>query len=182
MQISPGVDDAPEFISVVEHLAGGIAVSQSPKNLVLIKIDNWFGSRWLGFAGKVLGAVGVWHRDSVVTVPPFVPNRVVSQRRFSAPDYHETALEDPIHRAIPSSVAVQRKLSEVAPNSAVLWYPGKSEITGRGSVMAYIPATDSYWTWYAGWKRERAWSVAETWDITRDELERTIDLGRALSL
>src|ERR1700730_2686694 len=29
----------------------------TPETLVLIKIDNYFGSKWLGFSGKALGAL-----------------------------------------------------------------------------------------------------------------------------
>lgn len=110
---------------------------------VLTKIDNDFGSKWLGFSGKALGALGVWHNPSYhpannVRIPPFVPNRVVSQRRFSGPAYGEIDGGKPIHKRIPSGMALNRMAVAEAPMSALVWYSGESEATGRG-------AGDTHW-------------------------------------
>ncbi|HEY2859006.1 MAG TPA: hypothetical protein VGJ21_11360 [Terracidiphilus sp.] len=43
LQSQPG--DAPDFVSVVEHAVNGILRRYSPPTLILVKIDNWFGSR-----------------------------------------------------------------------------------------------------------------------------------------
>jgi hypothetical protein len=42
------------------------------KQTYVVKIDNWFGKRWLGFSGKALGALGV--RKKKLTLPPFHPH------------------------------------------------------------------------------------------------------------
>ena len=87
MQITPEQDDAPDFVFAVERLTEGLLLRDKPRSIILIKIDNWFGSRWLAFSGKVMGAFGF--RSNTLTVPPFVPNRVISQGRFAAPLYGE---------------------------------------------------------------------------------------------
>src|SRR5260221_4421636 len=116
MRISPDIDDAPDFVNQVEHAANGVVRLHAPETLVLIKIDNFFGSKWLGFSGKALGALAFWHNPSyhpasIVRIPPFVPNRVVSQRRFSAPTYGEIDCGKPIHTRMPSPSLSTARLS-----------------------------------------------------------------------
>ena len=182
MRITPNIDDAPEFVMQVEQVANGVIRLHAPETLVLIKIDNFFGSKWLGFSGKALGAIAVWHNPSynpltIVRIPPFVPNRVVSQRRFSASAYEEVDCGEPIHKRMPSRVALNRTVATAAPKSALLWYSGESQVNGRGAVMAYGPAGDSYWLWYAALETGESWSVAETLDIKRDDFARLIEHG-----
>ena len=175
MRITPDIDDAPDFVRQVEQVANGVIRLHAPETLVLIKIDNFFGSKWLGFSGKALGAIGVWfnpsyHPANIVRIPPFVPNRVVSQQRFSAPTYEEIDCGKPIHKRMPSRVALNRTVATAAPKSALVWYSGESKVTGRGAVMAYVPAGDSYRLWYAALETGESWSVTETLDIKRERL------------
>ena len=182
MRVTPDTDDAPDFVRQVEQVANGVIRLHAPETLVLIKIDNFFGSKWLGFSGKALGAIGVWFNPSynpanIVRIPPFVPNRVVSQRRFSAPAYEEIDCGKPIHKRIPSRIALNRTVATVAPKSALVWYRGESKVTGRGAVMAYVPAGDSYWPWYAALETGESWSVTEALDIKRGDLASLMKQG-----
>ena len=175
MIVAPQEDDAAEFVKLVQKTLDGIINRYSPQTLIVIKIDNWFGSKWLGFKGKVLGLLGTWSipynapADRLV-IPPFVPNRVVSQRRFVAPSFKETEPGTPIHKKIPSDLARIRKMSNEAPNTAIIWYSGNSRTAGRGAVMAYIPAQRSYWPWYASWTKSDRWKLVENWAIKREQL------------
>jgi len=182
MRITLGLDDAPDFIRQVEQLANGVIRLHAPEAIVLIKIDNFFGSKWLGFSGKPLGAISIWFNPSynpaaIVRIPPFVPNRVVSQRRFSSPTYEEIDCGEPIHKRMPSRVALNRTVATVAPKSALVWYSGEGKATGRGAVMAYVPAGDSYWLWYAALEAGESWTVTETLDIKRDALASLMEQG-----
>ncbi len=170
MNIVPEYDDAEEFVADVERVTKGLVHQYAPTQIVLIKINNWFGSNWLGFSGKVLGAVGYW--KATLTVPPFVPNRVVWQKRFAAPTYDETVAGKPVHVRKPSELAMARKMSEVAPGAAVVWYSGNSQKTGRGCVLVYVPTGESYWSWYASWANEQSWRIVETQRINREDLSK----------
>lgn len=147
MKIIPEFDDAVDFVEQVEQTSNGVMLRHAPEILYLIKINNWFGSKWLGFSGKLLGAVGVWHKPDYIRIPPFVPNRVVSQRRFVAPAFAEIDSGDAVHLSISSRRALLRETAAVLPKAALIWYSGNSGRTGRGSIMAYLPIDDSYWTW-----------------------------------
>jgi len=72
-------DDLP-YLEWVEAAIVGVEEQFDTKTSFVVKIDNWFGKRWLGFSGKALGAIGVCKRQ--LTLPPFIPSRVISQRRF----------------------------------------------------------------------------------------------------
>src|SRR5215467_316509 len=146
IRIQPEPGDAPEFVSHVEAVVNGILRRHAPRELILIKINNWFGVKWLHFSGKALGALGVWKSD--LTIPPFVPNRVISQRRFAAPDYTESERGDLIHIAIESDEARKRRVNDVAHGAALVWYGAGSDQARRGAIMAYVPVGDSYSPWY----------------------------------
>ena len=163
MEILTQDDDAKGFIAQVEHCTNGILQTYTPPKLILIKIDNWFGSRWLRFSGKFLGELGVWY--STLRVPPFVPNRVISERQFTAPDYLTGAAQQPIHIRTESKYALRRELSEIAPKASLIWYSGNSQKTKRGSLMAYIWHSNAYWAWYTEWAEGDCWKVVATKNI-----------------
>jgi len=153
MTIVPQADDAPEFVQIVSAIVEGVTRRHAPPWLVLVKIDNWFGPKWLGFKGKVLGALGTWSIPysgiaDHVTLPAFVPNRVVSQRGFAGPSYNEIET-NAIHKHIPSDLAAMRRMSNELSGVAMIWYSGNSLKAERGAVMSYIPVGNSYWpgTW-----------------------------------
>lgn len=177
MQIIPEQDDAHDFVALVEQSVNGILRQNAPSSLVLIKVDNWFGPKWLDFSGKILGAIGVWQRK--LTIPPFVPNRIVSERRFVAPVYSETAMPTPIHLCIPSKVARTRSVSDVAPGAALIWFSGDSKNSGRGSVMSYVPAGESYWSWYVGYAKRESWRVVKTLELKPSIANSAIPAGEA---
>lgn len=165
-----------DFHTKVCEIANGIAHRYAPQTLILIEVDSWFGSKWLGFSGKRLGALGVWTEP--LSIPPFVPARIVSQRRFISPDYAETNAGPALHRIVPSSVAIGRKLAAIEPNAAVLWYSGDVTENRRSSLMAYLPTQDSYFHWYASWQKQDEWKLEETVNISRPELTSLSDSFR----
>ena len=87
--------DDPAFISLVGTFVNAYANSASATRIYLIHIDNWFGERWLGFAGKFRGIagirqrrgkLGVDERTRSLAIPPFRPSRVQTYAGFSIAD------------------------------------------------------------------------------------------------
>jgi hypothetical protein len=149
-------------------LANGILRYHAPPELILIKINNWFGGRWLRFSGRVLGVLGVW--KNALSIPPFVPNRVASQRRFRAPEYREINAGKPIHIQIDSAKATRRRVSEIAGGAALIWYSGCSNTTERGAIMAYVPGERGYTPWYTGWAKREEWELVQPKEISAQQL------------
>lgn len=162
-------DDEAGFVDQIRAHVFGILHLYRPAELFLIKTNNWFGPNWLHFSGKVLGQLGVW-RTERPTVPPFVPHRIVWERRYAGPEYKQIPIRDMVHVETPSNRAVRRFMQDVAPSASMVWYSGASKRTGRGAMMAYLFVEGSYWTWYVGWQFEKAWKIVKSVGVTIDEL------------
>jgi hypothetical protein len=114
--------DAAGFVAQVDSIVA-CAARTSPTEVILVRIDNWFGERWLGFAGKLVGAAGVRYANRLV-VPPFVPSRVVEQRcyRFKD-DENQHARQEcvaPLHVSQTSQANFRRFVDTLFPESALI--------------------------------------------------------------
>lgn len=167
------LDDA-DFVAWVERVIENVERRFATDQSYVVKIDNWFGQRWLGFSGKTLGALGV--RKSRLTLPPFVPSRVLSQRRF----FQEGARSTP-HRKLAlwqrSGQNLQRYVDVAVHDASVFWYSGGTAENGRGSLMAYVLTSEGHWPWYVGLRRTDGWRVVETVGIPRRELNEIQELS-----
>lgn len=181
--------DSAEFMGKARALAIGVARDYQPARLYVIRIDNWFGPRWMLFAGKAIGLVGV-HKTRL-HIPPLVPSRVVEQRVFVGPHYEETVAAAPLHFECPSQQALSRRIEDIDKNAAFLWFSGESEAQKRGSVMVYLPvAIDATadcqgglrdcGAFYVGYsQRKEGWEPVMLRGVSRAEVADLEDSGRA---
>jgi hypothetical protein len=188
MRIEVQSGDSPDFIHRVEEAVNGVLRVYAPETLVLIKIDNWFGFKWLGFSGQAFfgqrARLPIWNfrRQGLtenIRIPPFVPERVVSQRRFAGPDYEEADPGMPVHRKMMSQMALGRRTSLDPPETALAWYSGSSAANGRGALMAYIPIESRCWAWYVGLECAESWRLGKTLLIDPERFERLRERGKA---
>lgn len=72
--------DSGRFINIVTRIIMSVAAVSGWPRVYTVHIDNWFGSRWLSFRGKIFGAAGVRNRTLKygLSLPPFHPNRVLN--------------------------------------------------------------------------------------------------------
>jgi hypothetical protein len=63
-----------------------------------------------------------------------------------------------------------RRVSDIAPATTLVWYSGDSQKSGQGSVMAYVPEGDSYWSWYAAWANRDVWHLVKAIGIKPQDL------------
>lgn len=176
IELAKGKNDDPAFITLAQSIVNELASQHRPSELFVVGVDNWFDHKWVGFSGKVLGALGVWKRH--LTVPPFVPSRVIGERHF-VPDtvqeaYREVATETRIHVSGPSTDNLNRRVKSVAPDAVLIWYSGNTACNHRGCVMAYVPDVDGYWTWYVGMTKGDDWRASDLKGISRVELQRLL--------
>lgn len=160
------------FAQQVRPIVAGVLHVVEPLEVYLVKIDNWFGEKWLGFSNKLVGAVGVQYRQTL-RVPPFVPARVVAQRfhrREADGDYIEGDAALNLHVEQTSEDNARRLMSVVCPNAAVFWWSGGSRTNQRGSLMAYLPTSSGHSGWYADFKKVHEWSVGKALCTTTREL------------
>lgn len=168
-------DDDELFVSAAEAVINGVVQTHRVRDVIAVKVDNWFGSKWLGFSHKTLGAAAV-HRREDLPVPPFVPSRVESERRFTrdsdAAPFAETALDQSVHLQQRSPENISRRLSRVFPQTALFWWSGRSASNARGSLMCYLPAQGGHTGWFAGYRREGGWNESDSVFVTESELVR----------
>ena len=185
--------DSAEFMRKTRAMAIGLARDYLPVRLYVVRIDNWFGPKWMRFAGTFtagkFASIGVHKRR--LHVPPFVPSRVVGQRVIVGPDYEETVAAVPLHIECPSQRALLRRIADTDEDAAFLWFSGESETQKRGSVMVYLPdAFDAAAprrtglrdceAFYVGFsQRERGWEPAMLRGVSRTEAAHIEQIGRA---
>jgi hypothetical protein len=185
--------DSAEFMKRVKALVVGVARDYTPARLYVIRIDNWFGPKWMHFAGKI--SVGKHFyagiHKATLHVPPFVPHRVVAERIFAGPDYDETVARPPLHIECASMLALTRRIADVDKDAAFVWFSGHSEVQKRGSIMVYLPTASGPRTsdrrarrrtgaFYVGLsEREVGWNPVMLRGISRGEVEHLEECGGA---
>ncbi len=185
--------DSAEFMKKVQALVVGVARDYEPARLYVVRIDNWFGPKWMHFAGKFTAGkdfyVGV--HKTTLHVPPFVPHRVVAERVFAGPNYDETVARPPLHIECTSMLALTRRIADVDKEAAFVWFSSESEAQKRGSIMVYLPFASAPTTshryerrrtgaFYVGLsEHEMGWEPAMLRGISRGEVEHLEECGRA---
>jgi len=164
--------DDNDFIEIIKPIINGAVHLYSPNEFYLIKIDNWFGIKWLRFSHKVMGAFGVSNFDLVV--PPFVPNRVVKEEKFIRSDVsNEYKLSETIpniHRLQQSEDNAQRKIQDYYSNDGFIWWSGNSKTNGRGSLMAYLPTKEGHMPWYIECMKQLNWIILHQYGISNSKI------------
>lgn len=160
------------FVHEVRPIIEGVLRVVEPAELYVVKIDSWFGDKWLGFSNKLVGSVGVQYR-ATLRMPPFVPARVVSQRFFRRDMTRKYVDENTtlkLHIEQTSEDNAKRLMSVVCPNAAVFWWSGSTRRNQRGALMAYLPTPEGHGGWYAELEQGDVWRVARALCTTAREL------------
>ena len=163
------IDDKDDFdfILMLNSVATNVAARTGVRTVTLVKIDNWFAPKWRGFSGKVLGALGQWRRP--LRIPPFVPRRVRIQQTFRTPDFKDTP-RPLLHIWMDSESHMRRRFTDVAPDTAVIWYSGATVPNGRGALMTYVRERVEPYGWYAGWVKKETWLPTQLRGISTTEV------------
>ncbi len=142
------------------------------KHAHVVKIDNWFGSRWRCFAGSPDGKD--LHPEDRLAIPPFAPKRVATEasyrragdelKKIAARRLHETKI-------VPSS-AMPFYLDDRFRSGVFIWYSGKTANQDRASLMVYEVEKDAdQRAWYAEFhKRDGVWSVCSAIGTSVNEI------------
>jgi len=193
--VSTQQGDSAEFIRKVQALAVGVARDYEPARLYIIRIDNWFGPKWMHFAGTFTAGkhASIGAHKMRLRVPPFVPHRVLAEQVFLGPEYEQTVAAEPLHIECPSKLALKRLIADIDKDAAFLWFSGESEAQGRGAVMAYLPdgsdgparrrdGLRGCGAFYAGFSlRNGDWEPAMLRGVSRGEVAHLEESGRSVT-
>jgi len=160
-------DDA-QFVALVAQLLNGLLGHQRPRDVYAVQIDHWFDHKWQDFSGKTLGALGVW--KSKVTIPPFDPSRVISQRHYRVKNLaYDLQDAKPLHVNQWSGDNMHRYITYVSSSGLFLWYSGATKNLDRASIMVYSTDADQAFTWYASFVKSNQWRLNRVRGISRNQ-------------
>lgn len=169
--------DDQRFLDRVSEIVAGVATLHPSPYVRIHKIDNWFDHKWLEFSGVVMTQVGYWNKH--LTVPPFHPNRIAKRWQFvrteQTGEYELSENSPDIHYAGPSGNNLHRMVQQIAPLTSVFWLSGNSALSGRASLMAYVPIENDWWPWFVSFSRESNWEIIRRKQIHDYEIRRLLD-------
>ena|SRR5579859_5488971 len=159
-------EDDNKFIENARRILAGCLKSIQPKDLYVTHTDNWFGGKWLNFSGhkikksslnlpttqREFGDTKVEVSSSRRTLPPFEPNRILSQNYFRS---HATGIY--IHRGTGRKLYahqhsftdnLKRYVDKISDSAVFFWYSGNSLKNKAASLMLYFNIKDSNGAFY----------------------------------
>lgn len=165
-------EDDPTFVALVSRIIRNEVRVVSPSEIFVVQIDGWFGCKWLEFSGKELGALGVW--GSILTVPPFHPNRVLSETKALIIDSATLQLFEqltpPLHRHQTSGENLSRKITDISKSALFVWYSSGTRTVGKASLMVYTSASNEQSAWYASFDRKNDWMIYRLIGLSKQQL------------
>jgi hypothetical protein len=175
--------DAPEFIESINKIMGLFIFQYAVKEVVLVKIKNWFDHKWLNYSGKSIIPFGTGNLEGVsdvawqdewrekVTIPPFNPKRVLSSKFFQKQDTGNIRIQQKIHRFRSCFDNLHNRIEHYTSDGLIVWYSSNSKTNQRGSLMMYRVQDKQVYTWYATIEKNSGWDVTKTKGIELNELK-----------
>ncbi|MEE8561981.1 MAG: hypothetical protein V3S92_00025 [Alphaproteobacteria bacterium] len=163
--------DAAEFISRATAIVWGFCCLALPKEIILVKIDNWFGFKWVEFFLYRERKFGI--PMDTLTLPRFTPNRIVWQHRYCRNEAGTYDLSDPglpLHLET-TEEDLSRKAALLCPDSVIAWFSGNSGKNDRGSLMVYSLVDETPKAWFVEIGKSDGWRVQNIRGLSTIELE-----------
>lgn len=173
--------DAQDFIKSINKIMLGLIEKFKIKEVCLIRIKSWFDHKWLNYSGKSVvqfhgGGVVIdaalnneWREE--ITVPPFNPNRVLSETFFRIEQTENKMFEKPRHVLKDSNDNIHNRISIYTKNGLFIWYSSDTELNQKGSLMIYRVQDEIVSTFYASFENNKGWKIKQTKDIPVGELK-----------
>ena len=178
---SKAQDDDPQFLTQVRSILIGCLIEYTPTEVYVIRIRDCFDYKWCYFSGKSLGAIGVSDFCNL-TLPPFVPNRVLSQDHYvrTAMDalVYKPSDAHPIHIHQASEANHKRFIRRTMNDGIMMWYSSGSMTTGRGSIMVYsVFSSTLKFGWHVTLLKKSEWQIDKITFTSRSLVEGLRALG-----
>ncbi|MEO8110622.1 MAG: hypothetical protein ABI594_11340 [Ginsengibacter sp.] len=179
-----------EFGDIRFQFISGLVKIFEPKELYVIRVDNWFDSKWLNFSGKVLGLLGVWKYYDETTIPPFNPNRITGEGVLDRIQTDENLItyrlrqyDNFIHISQPSERNQNRKIKQFSNDAIFGWYSDNTTANNFGCIMIYILKDGELNKFYVSFENKPENCNTENWNINKivginsNEIHRYLEIG-----
>ena len=173
-------DDDSGFLDEVRWIIAGCLEQYQPAEFYVIRIRDGFDSKWCYFSGKKLGAFGVSNFCDL-TLPPFVPNRVLSQSHYERIATDDGAYQfsnaSQLHIHQTSEANFKRFIRRTTNDGTIIWFSSGSISTGRGSIMVYNVTPTIKFGWHATFLKKTAWQIEKVTFTSKASVEALRNLG-----
>jgi len=171
-------DDDAGFLDKAQWIVNGCLSEYKPMEVYIIRIRDWFDYKWCYFSGKMIGAVSV-SKFADLTLPPFVPNRVVSQDHYNcrAVGEYEPSEAPPLHIRQPSEANFKRIIRRITNDGTAIWISSGSKASSRGSVMVYNVSPEMKFGWHVTFFKKADWRIEKVTFNSKAIVEGLLRLG-----
>ena len=170
--------DAEGFKEVINHIYPRLISLYDPEEISIVRIKNWFDHKWLNYSGKKIEIYDTKTHPGIpfvlkpywnegITVPPFNPNRVLSEQLFRLKHVKNKAFEEVFHFWQRSTNNRNNFISEKTQNGLCLWISSHSVQNRQGSLMVYSVKNRLVESWYATIAEHGLWKVTQTKGISK---------------
>lgn len=192
IEIDVTESDDPLLVAAFEDLVQLISMHPIKDEAFIVRVDNWFDDKWYGYSGKravhidsgmpnsALNTqiVPVWKGLEDVTVPPFSPNRILSESHFKWVDdgYQRREFSDRrIHTTSKrrSGENLKNRLIDISASCLFVWFAANSRANGRSSALFCRTHDGLVHGWYMSFRQApEEWKVDRVKGVNRELLER----------
>jgi hypothetical protein len=167
--------DDPEFVALASAFVSHYADLYAHETVKVIQIDNWFGERWLGFAGKYKGIAGMRNASLhlILPKPPFRPSRVVSCYDFIRRE------DGVLARTVGEFGHLHAEKNggvvwHIYRRGLYCWYSGNTRANTTASLMMYDVSRAAedrtgYDAWYVGFDKRQGWQFTKSRNVSSRE-------------
>jgi len=177
--ITPTSDDDPRFLVLARRVIASSLRRARLASVFIVRIDHWFDHKWFAFAGKLYGALA-FHKPQRLTIPPFIPDRVVSEDVFTldvAGGAYRKSRAPSLHRYQHSGENLSRFIGHVSESGLFVWFSGGTSQSEHGSLMVYSTYGETRHGWYASFRLGEDWRLYKVEGLSRAELMSMIGSG-----
>jgi len=174
--------DNSGFREIVESIIKNLIVSLNPAEISVVRIKNWFDHKWLNYSGKEIKKYDkgkspripfvlepFWNEQ--ITIPPFTPNRVLSEMLYKLNGTENSKLEESLHISQNSTDNRKRLISDRTDNGLCIWISSNSASNGQGSLMVYQIMNSEIQTWYVNIEDKNGWKVTQSKGIDKSKVQ-----------
>ena len=169
------------FLGIVSSVCSAEARLLKAESINVVEIDHCFDKKWRAFSGVIAPQFATWWLPDL-RVPPFHPNRVVSQtvyRRLQSPDQAYVRRDaSPLHVEQSSYRDVHRLIRRIDSCAIYAWYSGQTETSDQGSILLYRISETEETSWFATLSKS-PWRLARSHGISRRAFELLIESQHA---
>jgi hypothetical protein len=158
--------DTSEFTRQIECIVSAVISDASPLQFYVVKIDNWFGQKWLRYFRTREDQIK--HQNFEPYIPPFKPSRIKSELLFTLGEshrYEESQLTKSLHKGKTSGP------NRFPADSVIFWWSGNSKCNGRGSLITCVPTPVGPVSWYIELSEQYSWHPSVMKRISISQLE-----------